>query len=821
MKRNNWIRMIAVVLVLLMCLAAFTACKKAEETPSESPSEPSATPEINKTPLVIGSLQFSEKFSPFFSETGYDQEIAAMTSVALLTTDRTGGIVYNAIEGETIPYNGTDYTYTGIADLKVDYNEAADQTVYTWKIRDDVKFSDGETLTADDIIFSYYVFCDPSYNGSSTLYSTPIVGLKNYRTQTSDEVYAKYDAMFDAILAAGEDHVWTSADSWTQEQQTSFWTILNDEWTADLQAIVDECMVTYLADYGEAIIGFTPDQITAEPGLQIAFGIAAWGFGEVADGVLTGVSGKTFDLANGVYPTIADYLAEAKAKYAGDPAAYDAAPEPADGTGVVDEARGTFINTEGPKDPSMTGGVPNIAGIKKVSDTEVTVTTEGFDATAVYNLGISVSPLHYYGDESKYDYDNDMFGFDYGDVSIVNDKTTQPMGAGPYRFIKYENKVVYLEANENYYRGMPKTYYVQYKETVDADMIPGIQAGTIDIANPSFNNDAVSAIVESNANGELSGDVITTNTVNNLGYGYVGINAATVKVGDDPASEASKSLRKAFATIFAAYRDLTVSSYYGERASVINYPISNTSWAAPQSTDEGYQVAYSVAADGTPIYTSDMAEDAKYAAALQAAIGYLKAAGYTFDEASGKFTAAPDGAKLEYVIIIPADGTGDHPSFVLCSKAKEALATIGITLTINDPADSNVLWDSLNGGTQEMWVAAWGATIDPDMYQVYHSSNIVGLPGSSESNHYHIQDAELDQLIMDARTSADQSYRKSVYKSCLDIILDWAVEIPVYQRQNCIIFSSQRVNLDTVTPDITTYWNWYAEIELIEVYEAE
>jgi peptide/nickel transport system substrate-binding protein len=816
--------MIAVVLALLMCLAAFTACKKAEETPSTSESTevtPSATQEISTTPLVVGLPQFSEKFSPFFADTGYDQEIVNLVGVQLITTDRLGGIVYNAIEGETIPYNGTDYTYTGLADLKVNYDEAKDQTVYDWKIRDDVKFSDGEALTADDIIFSYYAYCDPSYNGSVTLYSVPIVGLKNYRTQTSDEVYAKYDAMFDAIYAAGEDHVWASTDSWTQDQQTSFWTIMKSEWTKDTQAIVDYCMANYLGDYGEATIGFTPDEITAEPGLQVAFGIAFWGFGEVADGVLTGVSGKTFDLKGGVYPTIDDYYTEAYTKYAGDPSAYDATPEPADGTGVMDEARNTFINTEGPKDPSMSGGVPNIAGIKKVSDTEVTVTTEGFDATAVYNLGIFVSPLHYYGDEAKYDYDNNKFGFDFKDLSSVTDKTTQPLGAGPYRFVKYENKVVYLEANENYYKGMPKTYYVQYKETVDADMVSGVQAGTIDVANPTFNNTAVDEIKKDNPNGEITGEVITTSTVDNLGYGYIGMNATTVNVGGEPASDASKDLRKAFATVFAAYRNLTVSSYYGERASVINYPISNTSWAAPQSTDEGYQVAYSIGVDGAPIYTSDMTEDQKYSAALQAAIGYLKAAGYTFDEASGKFTAAPAGAKLEYEVIIAADGLHDHPSYLLLQKSSEALATIGITLTINDPADSNVLWNALDAGTQEMWVAAWQATIDPDMYQVYHSSNIVGLPGSSESNHYHIQDAKLDEQIMAARTSADQAYRKSVYKSCLDIILDWAVEIPVYQRQNCIIFSSERVNMDTVTPDITTFWNWYSDIEKLEVYDVE
>ena len=70
---------------------------------------------------------------------------------------------------------------------------------------------------------------------------------------------------------------------------------------------------------------------------------------------------------------------------------------------------------------------------------------------------------------------------------------------------------------------------------------------------------------------------------------------------------------------------------------------------------------------------------------------------------------------------------------------------------------------------------------------------------------------------VDARTSADQAYRKSVYKQCLDIILDWGVEIPVYQRQNCVIYSTERVNADTFTPDVTTYYNWYGDIENMEM----
>lgn len=70
---------------------------------------------------------------------------------------------------------------------------------------------------------------------------------------------------------------------------------------------------------------------------------------------------------------------------------------------------------------------------------------------------------------------------------------------------------------------------------------------------------------------------------------------------------------------------------------------------------------------------------------------------------------------------------------------------------------------------------------------------------------------------MDARKSADLVYRKSAYKQCLDIILDWAVEVPVYQRQNSVIFSVDRVNMDTVTPDITTFYTWLQEVQNVEM----
>ncbi|MBE0601655.1 MAG: ABC transporter substrate-binding protein, partial [Firmicutes bacterium] len=113
--------------------------------------------EGEEMPIVSGIDTLSEKFSPFFAQSAYDVDVSAMTQEILMTMDRSGGIVFNAIEGETRSYNGVDYFYHGIADLSVNYDEAADMTTYTAKIKPGVLFSDGVEMTADDLIFTYYV----------------------------------------------------------------------------------------------------------------------------------------------------------------------------------------------------------------------------------------------------------------------------------------------------------------------------------------------------------------------------------------------------------------------------------------------------------------------------------------------------------------------------------------------------------------------------------------------------------------------------------------------------------------------------------------
>ncbi len=211
-----------------------------------------------------------------------------------------------------------------------------------------------------------------------------------------------------------------------------------------------------------------------------------------------------------------------------------------------------------------------------------------------------------------------------------------------------------------------------------------------------------------------------------------------------------------------------------------------------------------------------MTDEEKYAAAKKAALGFFEAAGYKVE--NGKIVSAPEGAKMEYVVMVPGGGTGDHPSFMLMTESQKALADIGMKLTINDLTNVADMWNKLEAGQAEIWCAAWQSTPDPDMYQIYYSDVANGgkQPGGS-NDRYQIEDADLDSMIMTARESTDQEYRKTLYKACLDKIVDWSCEVPIYQRQDVTTFSAERINIDTITPDISTYYKWYGEIENMQL----
>ena len=756
---KNTKQVIALASAAALSVSVLAGCGGAASSAVTSEAASTATAEASTSTgsdgtLVLSDTGFEGKFNPFFAASSADQHVIDLTFGALLGADRKGEMILNGIEGETREYNGTDYTYRGPADCVV--TENADGTVdYDITLRDDITFSDGTPMTIDDVIFSLYVYLDPTYDGSATIYSTPIVGLEEYRNSMS--------TLSKLIAEAGEDN--TDYTNFTEEQQKAFWDAVNDGGVKFAQEIVDTMLANGATDVTSAAAG--------------------WGF-QLDDGA----TAKDFFLAIGENY---DWSFSAMEAESAGSALSDLIPADVYAYATTGVSVGDAVN--------------NVAGIVKTGDYSMTLTTSELSTTMIYQLQMPVAPLSYYGDKSLYDYDNNSFGFVKGDLSGVRAKTGAPMGSGMYTFNKYSDGVVYLDANPTYFDGAPKIAHVNMKETQEADKVTGVQAGTIDIADPSYSLEVADQIADINGAEGNDGPVITTRLKDFRGYGYIALSAKNVNIGGDPSSEASKDLRKAIMTVIAAYRDEGIDSYYGDTASVINYPVSNTSWAAPSVTDDGYKIAYSTDVDGNDIYTSDMKSEDKYAAALQAALGYFEAAGYTVE--NGQVTAAPAGAKMEYQINIGADGNGDHPSFQTLTNAAAALKTIGFTLTVNDMANASDLYASYQSGAAEGWVAAWQSTNDPDMYQLYHSKG--------STNYYNIDDPDLDELIMAARQTTDQEARKAMYKEAMEIILDWGVELPVYQRSEATIFSTERVNIDTIAKDMTPYWTYMSELNTMEL----
>ncbi len=786
-----------VLSICLLILLVGCSISPADKPQTPPPNEPPVT--TNQT-LTVGSPTFSGTFSPFFSRTAQDCEIADIVSVPLLDTDREGRVILQGITGETIPYDGTDYTYHGIADCTATETDDG-RVIYDFILRDDICFSDNEPLTADDVIFSMYVLADPSYDGTAAFATLPIQGLAAYRSGVNEEIYETYAALADRIWAAGPEAA--QYDGFTEAQYTAYWgDVLAAAGDLFVSEIVDYCLANYSS--------YLPNCGNNE----VALAMYAWGYGTLnEDGSLTASNGKVYDPAAS-FPTKADFwqliLDAHNRDFSENGIDRDAVTTP-----IAACLKRAFISIEGPKDEAAGGPVTAISGIEKRGEHAVRVTMTAPDATAVYHLGIAVAPLHYYGAEEMYDYAANRFGFPKGDLSAVKAKSAAPLGAGAFTFQSYADGTVTLQANKTYYKGCPQIETLLFRETTATACLAGIVDGTLDVTLPDLSANAVNTIRQAN-NGTLSGDVITTAAVDPCNYGYLGIHADHVKVGKDAASDASKNLRKAFATLFAVYREQAIAAYYGERAGVIEYPIPVTSWAAPQSTDEGFAAAFTSDANGNPIYSADMTVEEKYAAALAAATDYFKAAGYIWDEETAKFVAAPVGAKLSYDFLIAAEGTGNHPHFAVVTAAKEALETIGITLTIVDLTDVNRLWAAVGNGTCAMWSATRSCSPDPDMYPVYHSSNILGK-GGNNANLFAIADSELDRLLTEARTATDHTFRKQIYKNCMDIVLDWGVEIPVYPCQNAVIFRTARINAQTVTPHITAFWSWTRDIEKLEM----
>ncbi len=623
-------------MLFAVVIAVFSSCSKEIEIHTlDSSSDYSE--ENNEIPirntLRVAYSSFGGCFNPFFAEVTSDKNVVSLTHVRLLTFDNNGNVVNNAINGKTNLIDGEEYFFEGIADINTSKNDDGNY-IFHIKLRNDLKFSDGNLLDIDDLIFTMYVLCDPGYDG-------PII--------------------FDTLSIKG------------------------------------------LAEY-------------------------------------------------------------------------------------------TKNNAE------------FISGINRIDDYTVDIEMLYMDSRVYDLLSVYIAPLHYYGSDELYDYEKHRFGFMKGDISDIKQKEPAKIGIGPYVFQRYENNIIHLRANIDYFRGSPAISFIELHKVDEAKMLDGLVNDKFDICQPDFNIDAINFVKNANG-GTLNGSSIHTFLQEYNGYTYIGINAFNVKVGQFKDSDESKSLRKAFATVFSFYRQSVCQEYYDTSASVINYPISNTSWLAPKPSDEGYKIAFSNSLSGRPIYLDWMTEEEKYSAMLEATREFFMNAGFVFDDETGAFTMAPEGAKLEYSVILPKK----HSTLGIFKKAAEALSTIGITLKINEVDDINTLWDALDNHQCEIWAASWKTDLNYDLYQTYHSSNVDEHNNSTGTNDFDIVDALLDSLIMKTKIETNKDELKNLYLRCFDIILDWAVEIPVFQRSDAFLVNATTVDISSYS-STSICKNWYDDI---------
>lgn len=794
-----FVSLLALILCLSMCFSMF-ACQKTpveddkqddqqqeENNPDENPD--AQQPEVDENSanetktLIIQENTFDGEFNPFLYNNAYDGEAIGLVNVSLLTLDPTAAVV----AGDEYSTVGQSYSIFYTNDLTTfepkDEYEEGDYVVYEVVLKNGCKFSDGSAITADDVLFNYYVYLDPAYCGSSTIYILPILGLSDYRTQVAgSDTYADIAAK---ILAAGAEG-YTANDEYTEEQYNAYWAGLNAAGEAFAQEIVDYVCTNYIS-YAEDI-GETPESVMADPALQVKLGMTEWGFGDFwTEGA-----------------TAADYFAAMVEAYGADYVQLNDVESA--GMDLIGKAAEEFTLAY-----AEVGSIPSIAGLMKGTktvdgeehETFTLVLTEQ-NPKAILELGITVAPKAYYTAGFNYTEGNLV---NYGVELGINGNTafmdhlatlnTAPMGAGPYKFISFDGDGVTFERNEyfetmggeNVYNAKIKNVYMKVVES--GKEFDALKAGDVDYATVSASADAVAEIATI--------DSITSILVDNLGYGYICLNPA------GGCGLENVHTRIAYNTVL----DLSkVLDYYPNGlADVIYRSQSQVSWSYPEGAEA--------------IYPFDET--------LATAISELKLAGYTFDEATGKFTDVPD-----VTFYLPSN-SDDHPAGGVYLRAQELLATIGITANIE--VDQNLIANIKAGGTPS-YALAWSSAADPDMYQVYHymsaaesvisngikwlqangnnddlgTIEITKLDGSVETMNQAKAIEYLAELIEEGVKYMSAEERKPIYEKALEVLAQLSIEIPTYQRKNMFAYDNTVIDATSLSSTVTPYWGPLAEI---------
>jgi peptide/nickel transport system substrate-binding protein len=229
---------------------------------STSTTPTTYNPETRVLSLSTGALDGN--FNPFFYTAANDGNILSNTQIGMLTSDENGQLVCGEDQAcVVLDYTTTMYDTKTVGTGSVTSVGSTDgRTEYEFVIKKGIKFSDGTELTIKDVLFNLYVYLDPAFTGSATIYSTDIQGLKAYRSQDSsmaDDSDTDLDASFTAEAQArilnlinwSDDTKLDEADLTEQMENdlTTVKALFMEEATSDWNSNVDSWVSSYEDHY--------------------------------------------------------------------------------------------------------------------------------------------------------------------------------------------------------------------------------------------------------------------------------------------------------------------------------------------------------------------------------------------------------------------------------------------------------------------------------------------------------------------------------------------------------------------------------------------
>ena len=818
--------LVLAVVMTLGVLAAFASCKRDNNTENNG-----TVIDNESTRLVLSTSELDGVFNPFYSSSASDGSVVGMTQISMLSADKYGKVAYGENEACVV----LDYEAIPVLDSE----GKTEKTIYRFVLKNNLKFSNGSPLTMKDVLFNLYVYLDPAYYGSSTIYSTDIVGLDEYRTQTTNKnEQDDFNKTFDSLAADRVQRLVDCLDIVYDNNKNK--SLTESEMLAQLTeamnlgAALDESYNTVIDDYNLAKKYFREE-------LETDYGYAR---GTAQDIVFSDKNGNKVTLTTDTEAFLYneglirwnedeykfEYSLGEKSKDWTEEYAINALFDnyfPNDVKTVVlywntaNELRSYFSALEKQKHfENLDTRIENISGIRYANRSEAIVvngitynvptlgadggvtsgnevleiTINKVDPKAIWNFGFTVAPMYYYSNAEQiaaFDYEKN-FGVKFGSIefqdNVIKDpnKIGVPVGAGAYKAttrtgdssavsagtFKADN-VVYFERND-YFMFPVKIKYINYQVVSTNLMLDTLYSGGVHFVEPACKQENIDSLDARKADGFDKSFVMTN------GYGYIGINAEKV-----PDLAVRQAIMHAINTQYAV-------DYYLGYSSAITRPMTKASWAYPTAADaKGQYYAY----DETGATSKQLVEDA----------------GYTLN-AKGVYQKGDHVCK--YVFTIAGDTT-DHPAYAAMKRAAEILNSIGFDVEVK--TDINAL-KKLNNGDLTVWAAAWGAGVDPDMYQVYHIDSTAGSTANwgyrairnNAGGKYDTELAmvkELSEIIDLARETLDESRRTAYYAEALDMVMELAVELPTYQRSDLFAYNSNIIDTSTLTPaaDLTPY----------------